>query len=110
MIMQTIIGGILAVLLYFYTLYRKENSQQLYIGQKIYYYLYDESKKYSGRIMAIITLYREEDISESKSPLRVIPQSERKIKSSQSIIYEIQPIIGGSRITLPEEKILCTKL
>lgn len=102
---QTIVGGILAVLLYIYTTYQS-NKNQLYIGQKIYYYLYDETKKYSGRIMAIITSYREEDITEYGSFLRIIPTSERKISKSQFTVYEVQPIIGGSRIVLPKNKIL----
>lgn len=104
MLIQTIIGGLVAIILFLYMNYR-ETKDKLYIGKKIYYYLCDEQKKYSGKIMAIIIFNREEDITPSESHLRVIPLADKKIRKTQSIMYEIQPIIGGSRIVLPEANI-----
>lgn len=105
MIIQTIIGGIIATILAVIH-YCYERKDQLYIGQKIYYYLDDKQKHYSGRIMAIIFLHRQEDVTKPASLKRVLSSKERKIMTSESVIYEIQPIIGGSRIILSEYNII----
>ena len=100
---QIILGGIIAIALYIY-IHKRENPQ-LYIGQKIYYYIHDDTKYYAGRIMAIIKYTKEEDITNPASTLRILSDSERKIKKSKFSLVEIQPIIGGSRLCLPEQNI-----
>ena len=105
MLMQTIIGGLIGAIIAIVQICY-ENKDKLYIGQKIYYYLDDETKHYSGRIMAIINLHRKEDITQPASLKRILAFKERKIKTSESIIYEIQPVIGGSRILLSHKNII----
>ena len=109
MSMQILIGGLIGAIIAIMQIYF-ERKDKLYIGQKIYYYLDDENKYYSGRIMAIINLNREEDITKPASLKRILSFNERKIQFSKSVIYEIQPIIGGSRIILSEKNILKEKL
>ena len=104
MLLQIVLGGLIAVMIYVYVQYKK-SSNNLYIGQKIYYFIYDKNKKYSGRINAIITCYREEDITNPGSALRIIAFSERKIRNTKSILVEIQPILGGQKLVLPVEHI-----
>ena len=109
MSIQIFIGGLIgAMLAVLQICFEKKNK--LYIGQKIYYYLDNENKYYSGRIMAIINLNREEDITKPASLKRILSFKERKIRFSKSIIYEIQPIIGGSRVMLSEKNILKEKI
>ena len=103
MLLSTIIGGIIAIILF---LYVHRNDYNLRIGQKVYYYLQDKDKKYSGRITAKVTCCREEDTTETSNTRRIIPVSDRKIKISKHIMYEIQPIIGGEKIFLSEKNIL----
>lgn len=105
LIIQTIIGGLIGAIIAIIQLCY-EMKDQLYIGQKIYYFLDDEKKHYSGRIMAIISLHRREDITRPASLKRILSIKERKITDSYSVIYEIQPIIGGTRILLPENNII----
>jgi len=108
MTLQIIIGGLIGAIIAIIQEYFN-NKNKLYIGRKIYYYLDDKNKLYSGRIMAIINLNREEDITKPASLKRILSFNERKIKLSKSIIYEIQPIIGGSKIILSEKNILTEK-
>lgn len=105
MLLQTIVGGLIGALIAIIQICY-ERKDQLYIGQKVYYFLDDEHKHYSGRIMAIISMYRREDITKPASLKRILSLKERKIGSSESTIYEIQPIVGGSRIMLSEHNII----
>lgn len=97
----TIIGGLLAVIFAIIT-YKNE---EFYIGQKVYYYVSDKNKKYAGRIVATIVYYREEDITVNESR-RIIPNNMRKIVSSHYKLLEIQPILGGQKLTIPITNVL----
>ena len=99
----TIIGGLVGAAIYIYV---HRHDYDLRIGQKVYYYLQDKNKKYSGRITAKVTCCRKEDITEVSNSRRIIPLSDRKIKTSEYIVYEIQPIIGGEKIFLSDKNIL----
>ena len=100
----TIIGGIVATLLAIIT-YKRTDSEDFYIGQKIYYYVIDKEKKYAGRIVAIITYYREEDTTVNESR-RIIPNNMRKIIASHWRLLEIQPILGGQKLIIPISNVL----
>ena len=99
-ILQTIIGGIIAILIYLYINSRKSNIR---IGQKVYYYFGDKNKLYSGRVIAILTCKREEDSSINQTR-RIVPLSEKKIRTMEYKMFEIQPIIGGDKICISDKQ------
>ena len=99
---ETIIGAVIAIIIAIITY---KPPVEFYIGQKVYYYVLDQDKKCAGRIKATILCQREEDIDMSESR-RIIPQNKRKTKSSEYLLLEIQPILGGQRIIIPSTNVL----
>ena len=102
--LSTVVGGIIAVILALVT-YKKNNDNNFYIGQKVYYYVNDYNKRCAGRITAKILCHREEDITINESR-RIIPDAARQIVTSQWLLLEIQPIIGGRKLMIPANHIL----
>ena len=102
--LQIFLYCLISIIIYFLWLYKEKD--ELYIGRKVYYYLHDQTKIYTGRIMAIIKCDRIEDITHPTSALRIIADSDRKIKKSAFTFVEIQPILGGDRILLSEHNIM----
>jgi len=99
--LETAIGGVLAVVLYILFNY---NFNKFVIGQKVYYYIDNKENIFAGRIIAIVTCVREEDAT-GASFRRIIPISQRKVTKSEYKLFEVKPIVGGEKIVLTENKI-----
>ena len=101
--MDILLGGIIAVIVY---LYVHRNDSKFKVGQKVYYFLQDESKKYSGRITAKLICKKEEDMTPApKAKRRIIDLRDRDIRTTEYILFEVQPILGGEKIFLSEKNI-----